>query len=148
MAFAPTKPWKLPFITTWGGSPNRNLPTNSAEEAEKQLDFPALFIDRRDRGGTELQQIGQQDDLTLVFGIPNHDATQQVRVVGLGFDTGEADELVGADVAVLRDLAFLDHLKGGVILQAGDKEDPAHAPAGEKGVVDIAAINGHNRAGI
>ena len=33
MAFAPTKPWKLPFITTWGGSPNRNLPTNSAEEA-------------------------------------------------------------------------------------------------------------------
>src|ERR1039458_3320987 len=32
-AFAPTKPWKLPFITTWGGSPNRNLPTNSAEEA-------------------------------------------------------------------------------------------------------------------
>src|ERR1017187_5594201 len=34
MAFAPTKPWKLPFITTWGGSPNRNLPTNSAEEAE------------------------------------------------------------------------------------------------------------------
>src|ERR1035441_5096127 len=35
-AFAPTKPWKLPFITTWGGSPNRNLPTNSAEEASKQ----------------------------------------------------------------------------------------------------------------
>src|ERR1019366_782736 len=33
MAFAPTKPWKLPFITTWGDSPNRNLPTNSAEEA-------------------------------------------------------------------------------------------------------------------
>src|ERR1039457_2803476 len=35
MAFAPTKPWKLPFITTWGGSPNRNLPTNSAEEAQR-----------------------------------------------------------------------------------------------------------------
>src|ERR1035441_7737803 len=32
-AFAPTKPWKLPFITTWGGSPNRNRPANSAEEA-------------------------------------------------------------------------------------------------------------------
>src|ERR1035441_7014997 len=38
MAFAPTKPWKLPFITTWGGSPNRNLPTNSAEEARKARD--------------------------------------------------------------------------------------------------------------
>src|ERR1035438_5407820 len=40
------------------------------------------------------------------------------------------------------------YLKGGVILEAGDKEDPGHAPAGEKGVVDIAAIHGHNRAGI
>src|ERR1039457_2309988 len=38
MAFAPTKPWKLPFITTWGGSPNRNLPTNSAEEAFFHVD--------------------------------------------------------------------------------------------------------------
>jgi hypothetical protein len=33
-------------------------------------------------------------------------------MIGLGFGTGEADELVGADVAVLRDLTFLDHLKG------------------------------------
>jgi hypothetical protein len=59
-----------------------------------------------------------------------------------------ADELVGADVAVLRDLTFLDHFKGGVILQAGDKENPGHAPATEQGVVDIAAIHGHNRAGV
>ena len=45
-------------------------------------------------------------------------------------------------------LAFLDHLEGGVVLQTGDEEDPGHAPAGEQGVVDIAAIDGHNRAGI
>src|ERR1035437_1600781 len=51
------------------------------------------------------------------------------------------------DVAVLRDLAFLDHLKGGVLLQAGDKENAGHAPAAEQGVVDIGTIHGHNRAG-
>src|ERR1035438_10129609 len=96
------------------------------EGFEKQLDFPALFVDRSDGGGSELQQIGQQDDLALVFGIPSDDAAQQVRIVGLGLDTGEEDELVGADVAVLRDLAFLDHLKGGVLLQAGDKENAGH----------------------
>jgi len=56
--------------------------------------------------------------------------------------------LVGADVAVLRDLAFLDHLKGGVLFQAGDKENAGQAPAAEQGVVDIAAIDGHNRAGV
>jgi hypothetical protein len=76
--------------------------------------LPALFVDRGDGGGAELQQFGQQDDLALVFGIPRHDAAQQVRIVGLGFDTGEADELVGADLAVLRDLACLGHFKGGV----------------------------------
>ncbi len=41
----------------------------------------------------------------------------------MGVGAGEADELVVTDVAVLRDLAFLDHLKGGVILQTGDKEN-------------------------
>ena len=54
-------------------------------------------------------------DLALVFGIPNDDAAQQVRIVGVGLGTGETDELVGAYVAVLRDLAFLDDLKGNVI---------------------------------
>src|ERR1035441_11025181 len=44
MAFAPTKPWKLPFITTWGGSPNRNLPTNSAEEAFYRLQMESRDI--------------------------------------------------------------------------------------------------------
>jgi hypothetical protein len=42
---------------------------------EKQFDLPALFIDRGNRGGAELHQIGQQDDLALVFAIPNDDAT-------------------------------------------------------------------------
>src|ERR1035441_6434457 len=45
MAFAPTKPWKLPFITTWGGSPNRNLPTNSAEEAEMSMTTTTTLAD-------------------------------------------------------------------------------------------------------
>src|ERR1039457_660777 len=39
-AFAPTKPWKLPFITTWDGYRNRNLPTDSAEEAYLDLWWP------------------------------------------------------------------------------------------------------------
>src|ERR1035441_3728426 len=34
MAFAPSTPWKLPCITTWGDSQSQNHPTNSAEEAK------------------------------------------------------------------------------------------------------------------
>src|ERR1035437_9203554 len=36
-AFVPTRLWKLPFITTWDDSRNQNRPTDSAEEAEKQV---------------------------------------------------------------------------------------------------------------
>jgi hypothetical protein len=98
---------------------------------EEQFDFPALFADGRDGGGSEFQQIGEQDDLALVIGIPDDDATQQFWVVGLGSGAGEADELIGENVAVRRKLAFLDHLEGGVVFQTGDEEDPGHAPAGK-----------------
>src|SRR5438309_9989078 len=36
MAFAPTKRWKMPYITTSGGFPSRKSPTDFAEEAEKK----------------------------------------------------------------------------------------------------------------
>ena len=85
--------------------------------SREQLYLPAFLVDRSDGGGAELHQIGQQDDLALVLAIPSHNATQQIGIVGLGFGTGETDELVGADVAVLRDLAFLEHLEGGVLLR-------------------------------
>src|ERR1035441_3111893 len=60
MAFAPTKPWKLPFITTWGGSPNRNLPTNSAEEAEliPETGQVAAWGDARASGGLAERVLG------------------------------------------------------------------------------------------
>ena len=59
------------------------------------------------------------------FGVPDHDAAQQFRVVGLGAGAGQADELVGANISIGRDLAFLDHFESGILLQAGDEEDPA-----------------------
>src|ERR1035438_6574264 len=63
MAFAPTKPWKLPFITTWGGSPNRNLPTNSAEEAEQDQLLVNHVVDRQQvlvGTGDDGQFVGQK----------------------------------------------------------------------------------------
>ena len=76
------------------------------EGLEEQFDFPAVFVDVGDGGGAEVEVISQEHDLALVFGIPRHDTAQQFRIIGLSFDTGETDELVGTDFAVLRDLAF------------------------------------------
>jgi hypothetical protein len=36
-------------------------------------------------GGAEFQQIGEQDNLALVVGIPDGDTAQQLRVAGLGW---------------------------------------------------------------
>jgi hypothetical protein len=62
---------------------------------EEQFDFPALLVDGGDGGGAEFQQIGEQDDLALVVSVPDDDAAQPFRVVGLGSGAGEADELIG-----------------------------------------------------
>src|SRR5215831_12509727 len=48
MAFAPTKQWKLPYITHWDDSRNQNPPIDSAKQAEqdhrgvKQRYYPML----------------------------------------------------------------------------------------------------------
>ena len=74
------------------------------QRLEKQFDLPALFVDGGDGGGAELQQIGEQHDLSLVIRIPNYHAAQRSGAVGLSLGAGESDDLVGADIAVLRNL--------------------------------------------
>ena len=59
----------------------------------------------------------------------------------------EPDDLVVDDVAVLRHGAFLDHLEEGVVLHAGDEEDPGIGPFGEQPVVVVAPIIDHDGAG-
>ena len=41
--FVPSMLWKLPFITTWDDSRNRNHPTDSAKEASKHSAVIAAF---------------------------------------------------------------------------------------------------------
>ena len=118
------------------------------EGLEEQLYLPALLVDGGDGGGAELQQVGEQDDLPLVFGIPYHRAAQKAGTVRPSLEASKANDLIGEDVAILREFAFLDHFKRGVVLQAGHEENAGHAPASKQGVIDIAAIDGHNRTGI
>jgi hypothetical protein len=59
---------------------------------------------------------------------------------------GEPNGLVGEDAAVLRRLAFFEHLEQRVILHAGDEEHAGLSPAGKQAVVVVAAIIDHHRA--
>src|SRR5437588_11140100 len=50
MAVAPTKRWKMPYITTSGGFPSRKSPTDFAEEAKLGADGKLVCVP-----GLELQ---------------------------------------------------------------------------------------------
>jgi len=41
------------------------------QRLEKQFDLPALLVDGGDRRGAEIQQVGEQHNLSLVIRIPN-----------------------------------------------------------------------------
>jgi hypothetical protein len=63
-------------------------------------------------------------------------------------EAGELDDLVGADVAILRDLECRLDGEDGIVFHAGDEEDSGQGPAAEQSVVGITAIHGHDGAGI
>jgi len=86
---------------------------------EEQLDLPALFVDGGNRGGAEFQQIREQDDFPPVVGIPNHDAAQRAGTVRLGLDAGEKNDLVGTNIAILRDRGFRFNGKSGIVFETG-----------------------------
>lgn len=115
---------------------------------EKQLDFPAIFVDGGDGGGSEVEMIGEQDDLPLIVCIPDHDAAHGVRAFLFRDRAGVSDDLVRLDVAVLGRRARFDDLKGCVRFLAGDEKDAFPGPVGEQIVVRIGHIHGDDRAGI
>src|ERR1022692_1833206 len=64
------------------------------ERLEKQLDFPAVLVDGGDGGGSEVQQIAQQNDFSFVDLVPNHYAPQQMRAVGSRLRASEPDGFI------------------------------------------------------
>src|SRR5262249_9151962 len=118
------------------------------QRLEKQLDLPPLFVDGGNGSRAELEQVGEQDDLALVLRIPDDNPAQGSGAIELRLDAGELNDLVGADVAIRRDLEFRLDGEDGIVLHAGDKEYVGQSPAGEQSVVGVAAVHGHDGAAI
>jgi hypothetical protein len=108
--------------------------------------LPALFVDGGNRGGAEIQQVGEQDDFPLVVGIPNYDAAQRAGTVGQGLNAGEANDLVSTNITILRGREFRFDGKGGIVFETRNEENPGDGPAAEKSVIGVAAIHSNDRA--
>jgi len=68
------------------------------DRLEKQLDLPAILVNGPDGGGPEVQMVGQQHDLPLVFLIPHDDGPQGVGAILRGFGATEVDQLISLHI--------------------------------------------------
>lgn len=118
------------------------------QRLEEQLDLPTLLVDGGDRGRAEVEQVSEQDNLSLVIRIPNDYAAQRSGAIGLRLNARELNDLVGADVAIRRDVEFSLGREDGIVLHAGDEEDAGQCPPAEERVVSVAAIHGHDGTGV
>lgn len=114
---------------------------------EEEFDLPAVLIDCGDGRGAEFEVIGEEDDLALMFLVPDHDAAQFVRALALCADASEADDFIGDDVAVLGYGETADDAIVGVVFESGNEVDAFFGPGGEKLVVVEGLVHGDDGTG-
>ena len=69
--------------------------------------------------------------------------------IGLSLDTGELNDLVGADAAIFRNREFGLDGEDGIVFHTGSRRRRLYQrPAAEQSVVGVAAIHGHDGTGI
>lgn len=111
------------------------------EGLEEEFDLPAFAIGLGKGRGAEFEVVGQEHALALVLCVPYDDAAQRMGALGFGMGPGEADDLVGQDMAVVGHGAALDDLVDGVVLHAGDEEEALGNPGGELLVEVVGAVH-------
>ena len=128
----------MPFITTWGGSPNRNLPTNSAEEALFQAGFVVAQVDRFIKG-TALRRLSIQN-LLFVHGVfPPMDEQTRIRNF-LERETAEIHRLIAKQERLIE---LLQEKRQALINYAVTKGLNPAAPMKPSGVEGLGEIPRH-----
>ena len=117
------------------------------EGFEEQFDLPPFPVDFSDGSCSEIEMIGEQNDFPLVFFIPYDDAAQEIGTLGLGVNSGKADDLIGKDIAALGRPAPFDDLVHGVFLHAGDEVHALGYPGGELFVDVVRPVHDDDRTG-
>lgn len=113
---------------------------------EKQLDFPAVFVNRGNGGGSEFQMICQQDKLPFVDIVPYHNSAEKGGAFFLSLHAGQFHELVHEDIPVLGNSPVLDNFVEGIVFHPGDEEDTGSRPGTEERIVVVGPVKGDDGA--
>jgi hypothetical protein len=89
---------------------------------EEQFDLPAATIKLGDGQRGQIEIVGQKDQMPVVFGIVELDASQVLRVILAGLQGGQYDGLIAAQLRGLVHGARVDSTKEQIEFASDDKE--------------------------
>jgi hypothetical protein len=116
------------------------------QSSEEDLDLPPVFVDGSNRGRSQLQVIGQEDQDLPRFRVIDLDASERIRTPLDSMRSSQLDHFIFEDVTVLRNFPLSNHFVQSVVLHAGDKIDLFTTPSPPEGIVGIAPIIDDNRS--
>lgn len=111
------------------------------EQFEKGFDLPTVLGDGGNRGGTNLEIVGQKGEFALRYLIPYLNETVEMisRLIRL-----ETNEAIAANLGALRRDPLFDNVILCVGFEAGYKEYALCRPLTKQFVIQVASIHDHN----
>jgi hypothetical protein len=94
------------------------------ESFEKDLYLPAVFVDGGDGAGSKVEMVSQQDDLLLVFLIPDDNPAEEMWAALFCSGAGQFDKLICEDSRVLRRSSLFNNLLDSILFLAVTKNTP------------------------
>ena len=130
-----------------GAGPHKGLDLEVLfQSSEEDLDLPPVFVDGSNRGRSQLQVIGQEDQDLLRPRVIDLDASERIRTSLDSMRPFQFDHFIFEDVTVLREFSLSNHFVQSIVFHAGYKIDLLRAPSAPEGIVGIAPIIDDNRS--
>jgi len=114
---------------------------------EEDLNLPTIFVDGRDRAGSELKVVRQEDVDLSCFRVLHLDPSQRVGASLDPLGTSKFDLFIFKHMPVLRNSFVSNDLVQRIVLHAGDKIDSLATPSAPEGIASIASIVNHDGSG-
>ena len=130
-----------------GRGPDKGLdPQVLLQGLEKNLNLPALLVNRGDGGCAQFQVVGQEHDLLILDRVVDDHVPQEMRAGLLAENTAQADEIIHEDLPASGRLAVINDLKQGVAFDPANEIYPLLAPFAEQRVIRETPVYRQDRA--
>src|SRR4030042_2175006 len=107
---------------------------------KEHLDLPTVFINGSNRGCSQSQMVGQEDQDLPCLRVIDLDSSERIRAFYDSMRSSQFDHFIFEDVTVLRNFSLSNHFVQSVVLHACYKIDLLRTPSAPEGIVGTAPI--------